>query len=333
MFMKKIFLAVALAVCLIYGCKNSTKNETIVPLEQKVEPRDLKTTQKSNKVSSGLTNSTTTFYAATTENDQNGIANYKTDSIGNRPTPNVAEPVKPKATNTPAATKTYEDWDKKIIKTANVKLELADYNKYNLALHNQLKRFGAYIANEEQNLSDYKTENTVCIKVPVENFEELVNSIGGEAVKVLEKKISSEDVTGEVVDTKARVEAKKAVRQQYLDLLKQAKNMTDILEVQSQINTIQEDIESAGGRVNYLTHQAAYSTININYFQYADGGEKQISNSNGFGGKLKNAFAVGGSIITGLIVVVVSVWPLLVVFGIILWLWKRRKNNSKPSQN
>ena len=64
-------------------------------------------------------------------------------------------------------------------------------------------------------------------------------------------KISTEDVTGEVVDTRARMEAKKQMRDRYLALLKQARNMKEILEVQTEINTIQEDIESASGRVGF----------------------------------------------------------------------------------
>ncbi len=37
--------------------------------------------------------------------------------------------------------------------------------------------------------------------------------------------------------------------------------MEDILQVQEEINEIQENIEAAAGRVHYLTHSAAYSTI------------------------------------------------------------------------
>ncbi len=69
----------------------------------------------------------------------------------------------------------------------------------------------------------------------------------------------------------ARVEAKKAVRTKYIELLKQAKNMEDILQVQHELISIQEDIESATGRVEYLQHAAVYSTVNLKYFQYING--------------------------------------------------------------
>ena len=208
------------------------------------------------------------------------------------------------------------DWDKKIIKNAHVTLELKDYNAYNSSLHNKLKSYGAYVAQEQQTESDDQIANNITIKVPVDKFDDLMNSLPGNDIKVLEKTISTEDVTGEVVDTKARIEAKKEVRARYLDLLKQAKSMKDILEVQDEINGIQEDIESASGRVNYLTHAAAYSTINLRYYQFLNGAtSKNIEPS--FLSNVAEAFKTGSSVITNIILFFISIWP-AVIAGIFL---------------
>ena len=220
---------------------------------------------------------------------------------------------------------THEDWDKKIIKTAEVSLELKDYAGYNQSIHKGLKSYGAYIATEEQSLNDDRNTNSITIKVPVEQFENLMNSFSGEGIKVLQKKISSEDVTGEVVDTKSRMEAKKQMRERYLELLKQAKNMKEILEVQNEINSIQEDIESASGRVSYLNHQSAYSTIHLQYFQYLDP-TNSTKQPPGYFAKLAESFTNGFHILGGLFILLVSIWP-LILGGIILFMivWKKRK--------
>ena len=219
------------------------------------------------------------------------------------------------------------DWEKKIIKTAKLTLELKDYTLFNSGIHDKLKRFGAYIANEQQTENDARIENSVTIKVPVEQFEDLINTMGGDGIKVLEKNISTEDVTGEMVDTKARIEAKKEVRDKYMELLKSAKTMKDILAVQDEINTIQEDLEAATGRVNYLSHNAAYSTINLDYYQYINGNTADSAEPTFFT-KLKDAFTAGGSVIINLVLFFISVWP-LVIAGILLLLyvkkWKLKK--------
>jgi hypothetical protein len=219
----------------------------------------------------------------------------------------------------------YEDWDKKIIKTADVILELKDYPAYNQAVHKGLKSYGAYIATEDQSLTDDRSANTITIKVPVEQFENLMNSFSGDGIKVLQKKISSEDVTGEVVDTRSRMEAKKHMRDRYLELLKQAKNMKEILEVQQEINAIQEAIESGSGRVSYLTHQSAYSTIHLQYFQYLNPGNT-VKEPSGFLVSLKESFKDGLHILSGLLILLVSIWPLILgVMIVFLLVWKKKK--------
>jgi len=217
-----------------------------------------------------------------------------------------------------------QDWDKKIIKTARVTLELKDYKTFNTAIHDRVKRYGAYIAGEQQTESDMRIENSLTIKVPVVQFEDLMNSIGGDGIKVLEKNISTEDVTGELVDTKARIVAKQQVRDKYLELLKQAKSMKDILAVQEEINSIQEDLEAASGRVAYLSHSAAYSTISLTYYQYLNGNSAETAEPS-FLTKVKEAFATGGNIIINVLLFFVSVWPLVLAGAVLLVYVKRGK--------
>lgn len=56
------------------------------------------------------------------------------------------------ANASPAATVVLvNDWDKKIIKTANLKIAVKDFKKYNSSVHALVKQFGGYIAQEELN--------------------------------------------------------------------------------------------------------------------------------------------------------------------------------------
>ncbi len=68
----------------------------------------------------------------------------------------------------------------------------------------RVKQSGGYIAQEEQNESDYKIENSVTIKVPVDQFDNTVSALTPGKEKVLVRKITSQDVTGEVVDTQSQ---------------------------------------------------------------------------------------------------------------------------------
>ena len=215
------------------------------------------------------------------------------------------------------------DWDKKIIKTAFLKLEVKDFKTYTQIVHNAAKQYGGYIANEEQNESEGKIESTISIKVPVEQFESIITQLPTSAEKIVEKKITTEDVTGEVVDTKSRLQAKVQMRLKYLEFLKQAKNMEDVLKVQSEINDIQEEIESASGRVNYLSHQSSFSTINLTFYQPLAGYNPNNDNP-GFLTRTADAFKKGFNFIGEIFIGFVSIWPLILLAIIALAFFRKR---------
>jgi len=217
------------------------------------------------------------------------------------------------------------DWDKKIIKTASLNIQVKDYNAYYATFREKVRSLGGYVAQEEQTQSDYKIENTLSIKVPVDQFDNAVLLLTNNVEKINERKVTSQDVTTEFVDTKSRIESKKQVRLRYMDLLKQAKNMEEILSVQSEINGIQEEIESATGRIEYLGHSSTFSTINLTYYQVLNSSAKDTDTSPSFGTKVGSAFKTGWSWITDLFVGLVSIWPLFLLAFAIFLLYKRMK--------
>lgn len=235
-------------------------------------------------------------------------------------------------TPSPVQSATNPDWDKKIIKNATLKLEVKDFKSYNSNVHKTIKAFGGYIAQEEQNLTEEKSETVISIKVPVAQFETMMNQLPDGDVKVVERKITTEDVTGEVVDIKSRLEAKKQMRIKYLEFLKQSKNMEEVLQVQNEINGIQEEMESAAGRVGFLSHQSLYSTINLTFFQPLEG-YKPTYITPSFLTRVGNAFKIGASWIADLVIGLIAVWPLLIITVGIYFGWKKLRAVKIPAQN
>ncbi len=236
-----------------------------------------------------------------------------TDSAGVAP----AAPVSKQPASNP-------DWDKKIIKTGNLKVEVKDFKSYSEKVHQTVKQLGGYIAQEEQSLTDEKAENIITIKVPVAQFEDMLNQLPGNDSKVIERKITSEDVTGEVVDTKSRLETKKQVRLKYLEFLKQSKNTDEVFKVQNEINNMQEEIEAAAGRIGYLSNQSAYSTVHLIYFQ-PSAGYTPSDTAPSFGTRTATAFKNGASWIVELFIGLLSIWPLLLVITVVIFIWRKTK--------
>lgn len=106
--------------------------------------------------------------------------------------------------------------------------------------------------------------------------------------------------------------------------------MEEILSVQSEINGIQEEIESAAGRIEYLGHSSTFSTINLTYYQILNLSAKDTDSSS-FGTKLSSAFRTGWSWIEYLFVGLVSIWPLFLLIFIAVIVYKKTKL-PKPKQ-
>ncbi len=230
---------------------------------------------------------------------------------------------------TPAGSVTLQELDKKIIKTANLHLEINDFNIFGKLIHDQVKKAGGYIAEEQQKETEYSIENNITLKIPVNQFDNLMNTLSSAAVKTIQKNISAEDVTMQTVDVRSRLDAKKQVRLRYLDLLKQAKNMEDILHVQSEINEIQEDIEATSGKLNYLKQSASFSTININYYQVLNPGA--VDNDPAYNTRIWSSFKNGWIWIGELIIGLISIWPLW-LFGLIGWMITRKMFSKRIKQ-
>lgn len=214
------------------------------------------------------------------------------------------------------------DWDKKMIKTGTMRLEVKNFRNSSTRVHNTIRQLGGYIAQEEQSTSNERTETVITIKVPVDQFENMINQLPAEEDKVLERKITTEDVTGDIVDTQARLETKKQLRAKYLEFLKESKKMEDILQVQNSVNNVQQEIESAAGRVQSLSRQALFSTIHLTFYQPVAGYTAADADPS-FLTRVGNAFKTGGSWIADLFVGMISVWPLLLLVSVIYFGWKR----------
>jgi hypothetical protein len=224
------------------------------------------------------------------------------------------------------------DWDKKIIKTANVQLEVKDLKKYTDNIHKLARQYGGYLAAEQQNELNGRNELTLSIKVPVAQFDGLMEQVSQDSEKLISKTISTQDVTDEYVDTKSRLQTKDQMRLKYLDFMKNAKNMKEVLEVQKEINDLQAEIESGAGRINYLSHQSAFSTINITASQILPGYNPTPDNPSFFTRTI-TAFKGGFTVIADLFVGLISIWPMLLLIGIVWVVIKKQMTKFKPAKS
>lgn len=177
------------------------------------------------------------------------------------------------------------------------------------------------------------TTVTIVLRVPAQTFEATLEALRALGTRVVNEKITGQDVTEEYLDLEARLRAQRAVEEQFLAILKQAKTIHDTLEVQQKLGEIRGEIERAEGRRRYLENQTSLSTITVHLAKTLQGVD--VSGP-GFGRSVRRAARdlVDGTIgiINGVIRAIGLLLPPLVLLGIpgffLLRWWVRRRRRG-----
>ncbi|MDR0427309.1 MAG: DUF4349 domain-containing protein [Dysgonamonadaceae bacterium] len=225
--------------------------------------------------------------------------------------------------NQPATDKIDKDL-RKLIKEANLRFRTKDNQEAYSLIKNSLKGYGAYISEENTFNYSNRTGFDLTLRVPAERFDSLLNFIVANVnIKELDNKSTQiKDVTEEFIDIQARIKIKKESEQKLSDLLKQAKNLSETLEIQKQLTDLRADIESIEGRLKYLTDQVNYSTIRISFYE-------NIKYSKRFFGDFWDALKDGWQVFLHLITLLTYLWVVILVFFLIRWGYKYYKREYK----
>ena len=253
--------------------------------------------------------------------DYNAINTESSSSASNQST--MLEETEADITQDPARP-VISDMSRQIVKTANVVLEVKQNETYTGFLKSTLQQVGAFVSKEDNSFENDRRIFRLDIKVPVQQFDKLLESLVGNEAKLLERNIETKDVTGSVIDTKARLEARKRARDKYLEFLQKATQIEDVLKVQQRIDDIQEEIESAEAQLMQLAKDADYSTIRLIYFEEGSGGS-YYQNKSGFFSRILSAFVSGGKMFFDLLVGVVAIWPVWLVVILLVFIYRKWK--------
>ncbi len=219
---------------------------------------------------------------------------------------------------------------KKIIKDGRMGIKVRDIKAGKASIDALVKKYQAYYGSEEYNDYGYSVAYDLVIRIPAKSFEGLVADIEAGAGEVSYKNIDSRDVTEQFYDLQTRLENKRSYLARYRDLLKRANTIKEILEVETYIRALEEEIESAEGRLRLLNSQVDYSTLTLNVSQ-----DKELASgpSDSFWYRMKDALSAGWSGFVSFVVAVFYVWPLWLILGGVAWLIcylvRRRKMKNK----
>lgn len=216
--------------------------------------------------------------------------------------------------------------DRKLIKTGSIEFEVDDVDKTKTSVASLVKEANGYISSDDQNNYAGSPRFSQVARIPSDKLDDFIVKIEALAKNVDAKNISTQDVTEEFIDVETRLTTKKELEARYREILKQAKTVKDILEVETQLNNVRGEIESMEGRLKYLTNQTAFSTLTITYYQ-------TVSGNYGFGYRFFSSFGNGWDNLLDFIIGLLNAWPFVIMIGALIWFllrWRKRRLAERP---
>ena len=154
----------------------------------------------------------------------------------------------------------------KIIYMSNMSIETKDYDGSEDELYKLIDKFDGYV--QSSNIDLHMSNNnelryaSFTIRIPSENLNQFMDSTKGIG-KITSYDMDSQDITDDYYDTEARIESLEAQKKRLEDLYNKAETIDDIIIIETRLNEIIYDIESAKTRIKNYDLLVDYSTVDI----------------------------------------------------------------------
>ena len=224
--------------------------------------------------------------------------------------------------------------ERKIIKNATLVLEVLQAEAAQQRITAIAEAKGGFVVSTDAQRQTAEGQDpnlltiTVVARVPSSVFEATLTDIRGTGTRVTQEKQTGQDVTEDMIDLDARMRAQQALEAQFLEIMKQARTVSDALQVQRELANVRAEIERIQGRLRFLQNQTALSTITVTLI----GATPVLGTPTGFGASLREAFSgglwVATAILFFLVRAAVALAPtVLLIFlplGLAVWYFQRR---------
>ena len=222
---------------------------------------------------------------------------------------------------------------RKWIITMDMNVETEDLDALMADLDQKINTLGGYV--EDQNIHNgsnyasrrYRSAN-LTLRIPDEKVDSFTNDLSGMA-NVVSQNLRREDITLKYVATDSRVTALETEETRLLELLAEADNMTDLLEIEARLTDVRYELENYASQLRLYDNQIDYATI---YLSIDEVQEYTPVEEPTFFERIKTTFSDAleglGDSIVNITVFLVGNSPYLLTFGsaavVIIKLVKRR---------
>jgi Domain of unknown function (DUF4349) len=233
----------------------------------------------------------------------------------------------------PAATPGVAAASRKLIRTAQLALEVPSYDRAAEAVAKAAEEGGGYVAESKAARVDAgRHGGSLTVRVPAERFASVLATLKGLGT-VTSETVSTQDVTKAYTDLETRLRVKRDAAGRVQAILNtRTARLSDVLEAERELARLTEEIEQMEGERRFYDQQIALSTISVEISEpsplLGSGPFHHIREA------LHQSLEVLVVSVAGLIYALVFLAPWLavawVVWRIVRWVRRRRAPSAAP---
>ena len=230
----------------------------------------------------------------------------------------------------------------KLIRRVNIDAETEDLEALLGELTKQISALDGYIENQElyngSSYASYRSRSAnLTIRIPADKMDAFIGQVK-DVSNVVSYNESQEDVTLTYVSTESRIKALETEQARLLELLGQAQNMSDLLEIEARLTDVRYELENVTSQLLVLANKVDYATVRLYISQvkeYTEVEEQTVWQriATGFKSNLKDL----GEGLVDFFVWVLTYSPQLILIAAVLAVavigLRRRKKKLKKNQN
>ncbi len=157
----------------------------------------------------------------------------------------------------------------------------------------------------------------VTVRVPADKFSAFVDEVSAIGT-VRYQAETTDDVTQQHIDLKARLENLRAEETRLREFFDAAKNVSDMLAIETELGRVRGEIESLDAQVKFLERQAAMATVTIDLSE-PQAIVRPSGEDWGFGDAVTTGFRGAAGAIQLLIVITITLSPYLLIIAILFF--------------
>jgi hypothetical protein len=152
-----------------------------------------------------------------------------------------------------------------IVRTGTLELEVAALAPSISAAASVVAGAGGYISGSDENASGDNANASVSYRIPAAVWDATLDGIRRVASTVRQQQVTSEEVSGQVVDLGARIQNLRATEAALQGIMARATKISDVLDVQKQLTDTRGEIERLVADKTQLEGRAAYGNLKVTF--------------------------------------------------------------------